>query len=138
MLPFLEKNIFCFLAFYHAGVHKIASPFSTREKKWCLNKNTFIFRQTWISGSLFWENRFPCHHTVSVYSNLQLGYLAMCAWSVVEWNMRLHLLYLLCKFSCKKSTKRQNDHDREIGISISKTPQLKKKQVQKKSVCTEF
>ena len=64
---------------------------------------------------------------VSVYSNLQLGYLAICAYSVVEWNMRLHLLYLLCKFSCKKSTKRQNGHDREIGTSISKTPQPEKK-----------
>ena len=101
-------------------------------------KNTFIFRQTWKFVSLFSQNRFSCHHMVSVYSNLQLGYLAICAYSVVEWNMRLHLPYLLCKFSCKKSTKRQNDHDREIGTSICKTPQLEKKQVQKKSVCTEF
>ena len=101
-------------------------------------KNTYVFRQTWKSASLFSANRFLGQHTVSICSTLQLGCLAICAWSVVEWNMRLHLLYLLCKFPCKKSTKRQSGTNRKIGTSISKTPQLKKKRVQEKSACDKL
>ena len=63
MLQFLENFFFSYLAFYRSGVHKIASPFSTREERWCLNEKHLRFSANFkIRFSVFRKPFFGSAH----------------------------------------------------------------------------